>query len=158
MVSSQCLLSVVSGQPKLQISGSKLQIHSKPLAPNVESTALAGVWSFEIGASLVFGFWSLEFSFVSQCLHRLHAGGTPRREVTGEKGDCSEERGNGGEGRRLSRTDSEEQTADPACHDEGAHETHRDAQADQLHPTADDEPEHIATLRAQCHPDADLLR
>src|SRR5213593_1426900 len=77
---------------KSQIPSSKLQINPKLQIPTIESTALAGVWSFGIGASLGFGAWWLELSFIAECLHRLHAGGTVRRKVTGQKGDCSEER------------------------------------------------------------------
>src|SRR5437870_13777118 len=49
-----------SGQAKLQIPNSKLQINPKPQIPKTESAVRAAVWSLSIGASLGFGRWSLE--------------------------------------------------------------------------------------------------
>src|SRR5947208_6903408 len=88
-------LSVVSGQssvvigrqnPKSQIS--KLQRNPNAQIPNPKPAAAPGAWSLDLGASLGFGFWDLDFSFITQRLHRIDlgraAGRQDRRDDSGE--------------------------------------------------------------------------
>src|SRR5881396_2456738 len=71
----RCQWSGKAPNPKFQTPNK-----SQPQIPNIESTALAGVWSLIIGVSLGFGAWFLELSFVSQRLHRIDFGGAARRD------------------------------------------------------------------------------
>src|SRR6266542_3486078 len=91
----RCQLSVAGGQWSGKAPNPKFQINPNPQIPNIESTARAGVWSLVIGASLVFGFWRLVFSFVSQSLHWIDVGRASCRQPassTRDEDECSDGR------------------------------------------------------------------
>src|SRR5436190_13985828 len=65
---------------KHQKPNTKLQRKSKLQIPS--DAAIPWYWSLEIDYSLVFGAWSLVFSFVSQGLHRIDTGRATRGNKT----------------------------------------------------------------------------
>src|SRR5262249_46987315 len=97
-------------------------------------------------------------SLVSECLDRVYASCPTRREVAGHERDRAQERRHGDEAQRVERRDAEQQRSEESRHAKRAAEADRDADAAEKRAVADDEPEDVATLRAERDANADLLR
>src|SRR5438552_11356654 len=81
---------MVSGQwTKSQIPNTKLQRNPKHQTPMAAAQPV--YWSLRFGASLVFGAWCFELSFVSQRLHRIDACRATGRQQAGKQRDGGEE-------------------------------------------------------------------
>src|SRR5207249_780666 len=90
------------------------QINPKSQISNIESLALAQVWSLGVEASLGFGVWCLEFSFVSQRFHRIDARGAPRRQPTCQGSHGNQKHRDCGQRRWIRWVNAEEQAAQRA--------------------------------------------
>src|SRR5438309_6678258 len=93
---------MVRGQrDKSQIPNPKRQRNPKHQVPNHAPEAPG--WRLRFGAYLGFGFWDLEFSFVSQRLHRIDLGRSAGRHVAGHQRNRDEQRDHAREGRGVGR-------------------------------------------------------
>src|SRR4030095_6803773 len=81
------------------------------------------------------------FLFSAERLDRVNACSATRREPAGEKRDRCNKCRNGNECRRIPHADAEEQTAHQLRAGERAEESESNADANQRHCLADDEPE-----------------
>src|SRR5436190_11404172 len=116
--------------PKSQIPNSKFQINPKHQDPKL--VAGSARWSLRFGASLEFGCWNLELSFVSQRLHRIDFGRTASGEQTSQQRDGNKEKDHTRENYLVRWVDLEKLEKlflQDSCEPERGQESHHDTGA-----------------------------
>jgi hypothetical protein len=95
--------------------------------------------------------------FGTQRGDRVDTCGAASRKDAGEDADADEHNGNRRDDRRVGRLYLEQKTANRAADEKGGSHTRRQADDDRRHALADDQLEHTRALRAERHPDPDLI-
>src|SRR5207302_770958 len=132
----------------------KRQRNPKLQTPN--GASIPRYWSLELGASLGFGFWDLDFSFIAQRLHRIDFHRPSRREPAGEQSSGDEQHRDGSESEWIGRADTKKQTAQKARQHHRSDQTEHYPRACQLETTPQHEGQHRVPLRAQRHANTNL--
>src|SRR5438132_1106034 len=93
-----------------QTPNPKRQRNPKLQIPN--GASIPRYWSLELGASLGFGFWDLEFSFVSQRLHRIDLRRATGGKQTGHASNRAESQRHGAKDPRVRGSNAKQQALD----------------------------------------------
>ena len=80
------------------------------------------------------------------------------RDITGEQGDCCERDRHEQERRDIKRANIVKQRGEQTSRQKSENQSNEGADSNQLRCVSHNEPQDIATLRAQGHANADLMR
>jgi hypothetical protein len=98
-----------------------------------------------------------ESSLVPEGHHRIQAGCPTGGNIAGHQTGHQNEAGRGGHGDRIVRGNLPELIGEETIGAEARHQPHGNANGQELRAGANDGAEHVAAIRAERHPDGDLL-
>src|SRR2546429_1106437 len=106
----------------------------------------------------MFGVWFLEFSFVSQRLHRIDIRRTARGDVAREEGNSTQESGNARKSEGVKRAKPEEQSGKEPGRRGRSGESYHHPQRHRPHALTQNQPQDVSSSGSQRNADADLVR